>query len=30
MIAGQWLQKAKFGDAQVSMNGLGGQLLARG
>ena len=27
MIAGQWLQKEKFGDAQVSLNGLGGSYL---
>ena len=27
MIAGQWLQKARFGDAQASLNGLGGSHL---
>ena len=30
MIAGQWLQKARFGDAQVSLNGLGGSHLPEG
>ena len=29
MIAGQWLQKARFGDAQVSLNGLGGSYLPK-
>ena len=29
VTAGQWLQKEKFGDAQVSLNGLGGSYLPK-
>ena len=29
VTAGQWLQKEKFADAQVSLNGLGGSYLPK-